>query len=502
MKNRLGFKYFFGLVVFFVVISPVSGEFSVREKLDNRNMPSIFAPWTQVLVNKPDLSDQEMTAKHDIFWSPEFELRFHKTEEGVQLIGDWEYAKHLRDELLQINPNMIFILQINMRGGAPNSWHLQGLYTNDFPWIRASDGSQVLGSPPEHYHDVLIDFTHPIGKETIIGQVIAVAESGLWDGVFFDFWNENGVVLEGYRTYEAEQQARIDILKGIRNAVNDDFFIIVNNTGQLTYATPYINGIFMESFRADFHNYNSDGLKRLEDILLWAEKHLKEPQVNALEAEGIGSELPVSSANLQGMRCLTTLNLTHSDGFMVYTTGVQWNEPHPHDDNYFNYRGAAFYNNPEPWITHREEHDTHLHEHHHEHMWHDFWDADLGQSVSERGQRYEGIEGLFIREFTNGWVVYNRSGKEQQIEFSEAVSGVASGVKEKRSHALPDLDGEIYLKSESGLETPPTADVNGDGVVNIQDLVIVANAFGEAAPDLNGDGVVNIQDLVIVANNF
>ena len=45
-------------------------------------------------------------------------------------------------------------------------------------------------------------------------------------------------------------------------------------------------------------------------------------------------------------------------------------------------------------------------------------------------------------------------------------------------------------------------DVNQDGVVNIQDLVVVANAFGETEPDLNNDGVVNIQDLVIVTTAF
>lgn len=45
-------------------------------------------------------------------------------------------------------------------------------------------------------------------------------------------------------------------------------------------------------------------------------------------------------------------------------------------------------------------------------------------------------------------------------------------------------------------------DVNGDGVVNIQDLVTVASNFGQAGKsdsDVNGDGVVNIADLVLVA---
>ncbi len=48
-------------------------------------------------------------------------------------------------------------------------------------------------------------------------------------------------------------------------------------------------------------------------------------------------------------------------------------------------------------------------------------------------------------------------------------------------------------------------DVNGDGVVNIQDLVFVSSSFGqtgENAADVNGDGVVNISDLVLVAGAF
>ena len=51
-------------------------------------------------------------------------------------------------------------------------------------------------------------------------------------------------------------------------------------------------------------------------------------------------------------------------------------------------------------------------------------------------------------------------------------------------------------------DTPSSADVNGDGKVNILDLVFVANAFDEydTKADVNGDGEVSILDLVLVAS--
>ena len=67
------------------------------------------------------------------------------------------------------------------------------------------------------------------------------------------------------------------------------------------------------------------------------------------------------------------------------------------------------------------------------------------------------------------------------------------------------------VSAASALGTPgyPQAslmgDVNGDGTVNILDLVFVASRFDApdaTGADVNGDGTVNIQDLVMVANSF
>lgn len=63
-------------------------------------------------------------------------------------------------------------------------------------------------------------------------------------------------------------------------------------------------------------------------------------------------------------------------------------------------------------------------------------------------------------------------------------------------------DGSEYHLVNFKLGSP--YDVNGDGTVNILDLVLVSSRFGQADADadVNGDGVVNILDLTLIAGNF
>ena len=83
--------------------------------------------------------------------------------------------------------------------------------------------------------------------------------------------------------------------------------------------------------------------------------------------------------------------------------------------------------------------------------------------------------------------------------------GSSQGVNKVRASS-EGIQSWVLFTAVGTEEAPPlVADVNGDGVVNVQDLVLVAGLFGktgEHVADVNGDGVVNIQDLVLVAGAF
>ena len=345
-----------------------------------------------------------------------------------------------------------------------------GYYPEDFPyWLRDENGN-IIKTPSGNF--LLTDFTQPGMQDIIVQQAVAAAKCGLFDGIFFDWFGENGTVLvspdpdswdEGHIGVEEEQQAKDNILQRIRAQVRDDFLIIINtNRKKIPRRAWGINGTFMETLSdtqlglpvANGHPYGYEGLKQIENTLTWAEENLRSPQINCLEGWGDPGEPPDSPVNLRFMRVFTTMSLTHSDGYVLY--GM---------DN-----------------THR-------------HIWYDFWDTNLGYPIGPKAQPYQNIDGLFIREFTNGWAVYNRSGKEQAITLPRVSTGVSSN-KQDITHLLPDLDGEIYLRVGKPF------DLNRDGTVNILDLILVAQHFGTTTGDINGDGTTNIFDLTLVAQQF
>ncbi len=448
---------------------------SIETRITDRNYPSVFAAWGGI-VNLPTLSELEQLSYHDLYFGtpPMLHLRFTETGKGIHLAGDLSNAMQERETLKNKNPNLVLLAVINYYSGIPTQDYREYL-----PYLlKDEEGNPVID---ELWGEALLDFTLPQTQNWVIQQAVAVSKCGLFDGILLDHWNED-LRLKDYRTLEEEHAARDAILIGIREAVSDDFLIMANtNHSKIPRWAPYVNGTFMETLPALFADYKSYGytdtdLLEIESTLLWSEEHLREPRINGIEGWTLVDELPDAQRNLQWMRLFTTLSLTHSDGYVLFALGNR------SDTGNLDY---------------------------HDHYWYNFWDADLGQPIGEKAQFYKNkngifIEGLFIREFTNGWAVYNRSGTEQQIEFSEEVSGVESGVT-STEHTVPDLDGGIYLKANTEMTSP--ADVNKDRVVNILDLVLIAQHLGENVPsnsevDVNGDGVVNILDLTFVAQHL
>ena len=450
----------------------------ISERVENRDYPSIFASLGGAgsIINLPELPLNEGWAYHDLHWnSLLFDMQWHPTPEGLRTFLHVKAAKGQRDNILSLNPNMISIVAMNYQAANP------GDYPEDSPyWLRDEAGNRIqdVGWGP-----YLIDFTYPEIQDMEVRRAVELAKCGLFDGIFLDWWRDDwrDSGLDQYYAYDVSDAA-ITMLRRMREGIDevrDDFLIIANgNRTKLPRSAPYINGTFMETVEP----YSYKDLTEIESTLLWSEQNFREPQINCLEGWADKREPVDSPRNQQWMRLFTTMSLTFSDGYVRFVRGLIPNHTHLYEIS----------------EAHSEVHARGEPHAHGGHYWYPFYDAPLGHPVGgdeTKGQLYENREGLFIREFTNGWAVYNRSGKEQEISLITQTVGVESGITSFK-HTVPDLDGEMFLK------TGVTADVNGDGVVNILDLVLVTNAFGEAEPDLNGDGIVNIQDLVIVANTF
>lgn len=109
------------------------------------------------------------------------------------------------------------------------------------------------------------------------------------------------------------------------------------------------------------------------------------------------------------MRATTTLALTHSDGYCLFS-------------------------DPNPLPT-----PDHLHN------WYPFWNKRLGKPL---GKGTAQPDGTMRREFENGTAVYNPMGNQAvAVTFAEDRRSVATG-KSGRSHDLASADGELFVRPQ------------------------------------------------------
>ncbi len=88
---------------------------------------------------------------------------------------------------------------------------------------------------------------------------------------------------------------------------------------------------------------------------------------------------------------------------------------------------------------------------------------------------------------------------ETRVTFSNFFAGSSGG------ESIPSEVPEIVITIED--RKYPASDVNQDGLVNVLDLILVAQHLGSDASvnrqsDVNGDGTINVLDLIVVAQSF
>ncbi|PCJ53758.1 MAG: hypothetical protein COA79_22615 [Planctomycetota bacterium] len=450
MKNN-----FLASVQLLYIFLMAQGSHAQDKRTSLRSYPSVFQAWNPI-ENKPDKSELELMAKHDLVFGATWAMRlvWQITEDhpykGLSTVlmdkdgkTSLKEAQNRRARLRKLNPNLKLLCEIRYREGRfvtlkkkVNLWRQAAYPSNSKFWLKDKKGKYCPGWGEDKDGDgkvelneidyMLVDFRNPKLHEIIANKALALKKSGVFDGIMLDWWDEDSATTSRWPngdgthlTRDDEQAARIAMLRKIREKVGNKFLIIVNsNYRTVPQSAPFVNGLFMECWKSKYNEgYNINQIKKMETTLLWAEKNLKEPRINCLEGWRVvtaytgDQKVRVQERNFKinqkWMRMITTLSLTHSNGYVLFT-----------DDNAM----------PAP---------DHLHN------WYDFWDADLGQPLLPSKKQKDGS---FRREFSNGTVIYNTLGNTNvSVLFEEVRRSAATSIKGKR-HSVSAGDGDIFLK--------------------------------------------------------
>ncbi|MGA2034623.1 MAG: dual specificity protein phosphatase, partial [Thermoguttaceae bacterium] len=271
-----------------------TGEHGVQQRIEARGFPSVFQAWNPA-TNMHDESPLHTLARHDLVWhDPQFfRLKWNNRHIGLADGFDKESietGKAFRQKLLSLNPNLIFIAEIRYRDA-----HKSYLPEGHAWWLRDNQGRIFPGWDEGGF--LCLDFHNPEFRRQVAKQAKAAVASGVVDGVMLDWWSDDA--------------SRLALVKEVREAIGESALIICNANDRTTPQTArFINGYFMECTQSK----TPQDWKKIADTLTWAEKNLRSPRVNCLE-----TWFHQSRDDLHLMRATTTLALTHSDGYCLFS---------------------------------------------------------------------------------------------------------------------------------------------------------------------------------------
>lgn len=130
--------------------------------------------------------------------------------------------------------------------------------------------------------------------------------------------------------------------------------------------------------------------------------------------------------------------------------------------------------------------------------------VDLGGDVGICAGQSHTFELEYVEQYTYTWINANTGeviGNEHMLTISEPVS---IEVVVQNAQGLPAFDqAEVFLYEQPG-------DANGDGVINILDIIAIVQYFTGFEPedfchdnaDANQDGVINVLDVIVTVQLF
>jgi hypothetical protein len=245
-------------------------------------------------------------------------------------------------------------------------------------WLRDSAGRRSLAWGKDFYK---LDPNSAALQAHAAAQCRAAVLSGVVDGCYFNLWEDDA--------------GGAALLKKARAAVGEDALLAVGTGKKLVRSVSDLNGqlLFMDLDKFP------PAWDKMAQALVSAESSLRPPHLVALSV----TQTPFVAQNLH---LATTLVLTHSDGYVLYSTPV-------------GVRGG--------WGA----------------QWPPFWNKSLGRPQKPGELRGDGST---IREFEHGTVVYNPpGGRPSRISFHKPHKSAANGQKSK-TFTIPPGDGDIFLK--------------------------------------------------------